>query len=142
MRFWDSSAVLPLVIEEPTSAKMIKHFRTDPQVMAWWATPVECASAIARRERDGALRAVTATAVLKRLWRFQLGWEEVQPTTQVRTLSVRLLRAHSLRAADSMQLAAAIVASENNPATLEFVCLDKRLSAAAEREGFTVIEAE
>jgi hypothetical protein len=50
----------------------------------------------------------------------------------------RLLRVHPLRAADSLQLAAAVLASEGRPSTLEFVCLDDRLGIAAQREGFRV----
>jgi hypothetical protein len=52
-----------------------------------------------------------------------------------------LLRTHALRAADSLQLAAALVAADHNPATLEIVCLDARLNVAAKREGFTVIDS-
>jgi hypothetical protein len=45
-----------------------------------------------------------------------------------------------LRSADSLQLAAAITAADHNPSTLELVCLDDRLTAAARREGFTVTD--
>jgi hypothetical protein len=46
---------------------------------------------------------------------------------------------HPLRAADSLQLAAAIIAAEREPTTLEFVSLDDRLGEAASREGFRVV---
>jgi predicted nucleic acid-binding protein len=61
----------------------------------------------------------------------------VQPVRGVRTTAIRLLRVHPLRTADAFQLAAAIVAAENHPASLQFVTLDDRLGQAAEREGFT-----
>jgi hypothetical protein len=38
----------------------------------------------------------------------------------------------------ALQLAAAVLAAENHPAALEFVCLDSRLGVAAQREGFPV----
>ena len=38
-------------------------------------------------------------------------------------------------------LAAALVAADHNPSTLEIVCLDARLNVAAKREGFTVIDS-
>jgi predicted nucleic acid-binding protein len=63
----------------------------------------------------------------------------VQPVTAVRTTAIRLLRVHPLRAADALQLAAAIVAAEDHPATLQLVTLDERLAQAAEREGFEVV---
>jgi hypothetical protein len=50
-----------------------------------------------------------------------------------------MLRVHDLRAADALQLAAGVAAAEGRPATLAFVCLDERLAAAAEREGFGVV---
>jgi hypothetical protein len=54
---------------------------------------------------------------------------------------MRLLRVHPLRAADSLQLAAAVVASEGDPGELPFVCLDEKLAQAASREGFVCLEA-
>jgi hypothetical protein len=52
------------------------------------------------------------------------------------------LRVHDLRVADALQLAAALAAAEARPATLAVVCLDDRLGAAAEREGFPVLGAD
>lgn len=40
---------------------------------------------------------------------------------------------------DALQLAAAIVAAEHEPASLPFVSLDERLNDAAAREGFQVL---
>jgi predicted nucleic acid-binding protein len=54
-------------------------------------------------------------------------------------VALRLLRVHALRAADSLQLAAAIVAAEHEPSALEFVSLDERLNEAASREGFRIL---
>jgi len=47
---------------------------------------------------------------------------------------------HPLRAADTLQLPAAFIAAERRPSSLEVVTLDDRLSAAAQKEGFLVIE--
>jgi uncharacterized protein len=58
----------------------------------------------------------------------------------VRRTAERLLRTHPLRAAGSLQLAAALIAADHNPTSLDIVCLDARLSRSARREGFTVIE--
>ena len=68
-------------------------------------------------------------------------WQEVQPTEPLRDGARPLLRVHDLRAADALQLAAGLAAAEGRPATLAFVCLDERLGAAAEREGFAVLGA-
>ena len=97
------------------------------------------ASALARLEREGGLDAAAVTEALRRLQDIHEVWHEVQPVDMVRETAVRLLRTHPLRAADSLQLAAALVASDHRPQSWHFVCLDARLCAAAEREGFKVL---
>lgn len=141
MRFWDASAVVPLILSEPTTTGLLALLERDPVMLVWWGTPVECTSAVARREREGALAAADAARVLDRLRRIAAGWQEVLPADAVRTIAQRLLRVHPLRTSDSLQLAAAIVASEHEPASLEFVCLDERLNDAAGREGFALVRA-
>lgn len=142
MKFWDSSAIIPLLIDEPSREKMLDHLAADPIMLAWWATPVECVSAISRRERENSLSVTATTEALERLRVMSESWEEVQPTRQVRTVAQRVLRTHSLRAADALQLAALIAAADGEPTSLPFVCLDERLSQAAQREGFSVLVAE
>lgn len=135
VRFWDASALLPLLVEEATSpATQIEH-AVDPRIAAWWGTTVECGSALARRERDGALvdRGRELLALLS------TSWSEVPPTDDVRRTARRLVRVHPLRGADALQLAAAIAAADGRPETLPFVTLDTRLGDAARREGFSVI---
>lgn len=139
MRFWDSSAIVPLLVGEESTEAMRSIANDDPTMLVWWATPVECASAIARLERDGALAATATRAALQRLDAFQDGWNEVQPVEGTRVAARRLLRVHRLRAADALQLAAAVVAGEGHPASLDVVTLDDRLAVAAEREGFVVL---
>ena len=140
MRYWDSSAVVPLLLEESSRSRMMALIEADPLMVVWWGTPVECASAIARREREGSLSVAGATQAMERLRALEPSWNEVVPSTAVRTTAERLLRVHSLRAADALQLAAAIVAAAGEPSWLGFVCLDERLSEAAQREGFHTVD--
>jgi len=139
MRFWDSSAVVSLLVVESSSAAVMREYELDPEVVAWWATEAECVSALARLAREGSLTASSMGEGLRRLDGLARAWREVQPVTAVRTTAIRLLRVHPLRTADALQLGAAIVAAEDHPATLQFVTLDERLAQAAEREGFAVI---
>ena len=141
MRFWDASAIVPLLVSEPTRETLLGLLDGDSGMLVWWGTPVECTSAIARREREGALSVTEATGAVQRLRDISSGWHEILPSEIVRSVAQRLLRVHPLRAADSLQLAAAVVASEREPATLAFVSLDERLSEAASREGFPVISS-
>ena len=106
-------------------------------MFAWWATEIECTSAIARQQRLGQLREDVVTEGLARLSALRAGWHEVEPGEAVRESAKRLLRVHDLRTADALQLAAAFFVAEARPSTLEFVSLDDRLLAAARREGFS-----
>lgn len=139
MKFWDASAIVPLLLTEARREKLLELVQADPAMLVWWGTPVECASAIARRERDGALDLADATGALSRLRSLSKSWSEVVASDSVRAVALRLLRTHPLRAADSLQLAAAIVAAEGDPASLPIVCLDERLREAADREGFATL---
>jgi len=138
LRFWDSSAIIPLTVTEASTDGILAIAEEDPVMCVWWATEIECVSALARLEREGALTDSGATGALERLDLLSEGWNEVQPVVAVRSAARRLLRVHTLRAADALQLAAAVVAAEGQPASLEIVTLDERLAAAARREGFAV----
>jgi predicted nucleic acid-binding protein len=138
VRFWDSSALVPLLVREETTQELLQLYQSG-EVVAWWGSDVECASAVARLERSSLLEPTDTTEALRRLRRLAEGWHLVEPSDAIKELATRLLRVHDLRAADSLQLASAITASEQRPSTLEFVSRDQRLTLAAEREGFTAL---
>ena len=140
MKFWDASALVPLLMTEPTTKAVQAVAEKDPTMLVWWATEVECASAIARLERDDALDDAAATQAFLRLRQLAQTWHEVDPSDPVREAAVRFLRVHPLRTADALQLAAAFIAAERRPSSLEVVTLDDRLAAAARKEGFVLIE--
>ena len=135
MRFWDTSAIVPLLVAERSTNATVRTLREDREMYVWWATGTECVSALARVEREGG----SATEGLERLDAFAAGWREIAPTDRVRRTAARLLRVHALRAADALQLAAAMVACEGDPRTLPFVTFDEQLASAAGREGFPVV---
>ncbi len=139
MRFWDSSAVVPLLIAQDPTPAVSQALAADAEISAWWGTPVECASAIARLEREGVLEPDAAVAARARLQALSRAWHEVQPSEAVRRAAQRLLRLHPLRAMDALQAAAATVLAEHDPTTLEVVCVDARLAEALRREGFDVL---
>lgn len=139
MRYWDSSALVPLLVEEQESARRMELIQEDPAVVTWWGSQVECASALNRLHREGAIDAHELGHSLERLRLFAATWTEIRPLQRVRNRALRLLRVHPLCAADAMQLAAALTASEEDPLTLEIVCSDVRLSQASIREGFAVL---
>ncbi len=69
-------------------------------------------------------------------------WMEVYDLDAVKTPAHRLLEVHPLRAADALQLAAALVGVFDQPGGFEFVTFDAALSAAAEQEGFSVLDQD
>ncbi len=139
MKFWDSSAIVPLLIDEAATDRLSPLPQRDVDMIVWWATPVECGSAISRRERTGDVDASTAVVARERLDALRARWREVAPSKAVQAAAMRLVRVHALSAADALQLAAALAASEREDRALDFVCLDGRLAAAAQREGFTIV---
>ncbi len=136
MIFWDSSAIVPLVVEEPASADMAAVLAGDDGVIVWWATPTECASAIARREAEGVLAAAAADAARRRIDLLAGVWNEVLASDQVRERAGRLLRTHRLRSADALQLAAALTWARGRARGHLLCTLDDRLGNAARKEGF------
>lgn len=139
MRFWDSSALVPLLVEEATSSALQALFQDDEEVIVWWGTEVECASAVARLERMDQLTTTQGSEALELLQRLSEIWHTIDPVETMRMTSKRFLRVHDLRAADALQLAAAFHAAEGHPSSLEVVCLDDRLVVAFQREGFPVM---
>jgi predicted nucleic acid-binding protein len=141
MKFWDASAIVPLLVGGAATKPLQALASRDPVVLVWWGTEVECASAIGRLERDAALDAAGASTAFDRLKKLAAGWHEVEPSDALREAAVRFLRVHPLPAADALQLAAAFVAAERRPSSLELVTLDDRLAGAARKEGFVLVEA-
>jgi predicted nucleic acid-binding protein len=139
VRYWDSSAIVPLLVVESRSPGAELAAREDGAITTWWGTPVECASAISRRERDGSLTAREADHAHRKLAAIETHWLEVTPSDRLREIARRVLRVHDLRAADAFQLAAALAASATGDEPLPFVTLDDRLALAASREGFPIL---
>ena len=138
MKFWDSSAIVGLLVEEKATLPLRAIMSGDTNQTVWCLTAVEIASALARRVRDGLLP--NGEEAFRSSWRiFAERWQEVTSVERVRSRALRLLGVHALRAPDALQLAAALVACDDRPEALPFVCLDDRLRDAARREGFSVL---
>lgn len=136
--FWDSSAFLPLLLPEPTTANMHRLFREARLVAVWHWTPVELMSAIERRRREGVDAAVVQHAA-DGLRIAAESWTEIADHDLIRSRARRCLRLHPLRAADAGQLAAALTFVDRFTDIVQFVTLDQRLADVARLEGLTVI---
>ena len=139
MKFWDASAIIPLCLQEPRTALLKRIAEEDGAIIAWWATPVEVYSALARRRREGILSKADEDQARRILAKLAESWTEIVLSMKVRENAGRALLLHPLRAADSLQLAAALVWAGGHAVGHQFVCLDKRLREAAQQEGFLVL---
>lgn len=140
--FWDSSAVVPWLLPEHRSVAVTELLGSDPELILWWASPVECQSAVYRRHRQMPLATAMLESAFLRLRTLIDRADFVAPTDSLRTRAGRLLGAHPLKAGDALQLAAALAWCRDAPRGHRFVCLDERLGEAARREGFEVFPPE
>jgi predicted nucleic acid-binding protein len=138
MKFWDSSALVSLLVTEETTTLRQRQYDIDPWAVVWFGTLAEIESSLVRRQREGQLSAAEEAAARKRLSEITVQWTEVTPTNEVRARAIRLLRVHPLRAADAFQLAAALIFCREQPQHLPFLTADQRLLTAANLEGFPV----
>ncbi len=139
MRFWDSSALLPLIHEEGRSSECRRLLRLDRAVAVWALTRTEMVSALRRREREGDLSRDAIRTCLRRIELLAARWTEVDALVPVRDRAERVLANHPLRAADALQLAAALTLADDRPRGWFVITCDDRLAAAAELEGFDIV---
>ena len=140
MIFWDTSAVIPLIIDEPNTGPLRAVWTRDSGMVVWWGTSVECASALARVGRDAIISDQDVDVARDLLRTLASSWTEVHPTDGVREHAGRILLRHPLRAADALQIGAAMIWADDRPSSHSFCTLDARLAEAARLEGFRVVD--
>lgn len=136
MRFWDSSAIAPLLVQEKETAQRQNDLEQDAVLVVWWGTALELESVLTRRRAEGTLDELNEARARAKLAMLADAWIEVEPTDPVREMAKRLIRVHGLRSADSLQLAAALIACGNRPSGHHFLTGDQALKVAAGKEGF------
>ncbi len=139
VRFWDTSALVPLVVEEARSVACRRLFRDKAEVVVWALTRTEMTSAIWRRSREGDLAVAQVPKALARIADLWPRCSEIMDIDLVRDRAERLLGQHALRAADALQLAAALVLTRERPRGRDLVTADGDLARAATNEGFRVL---
>lgn len=139
MKFWDSSAIVPLFVEEKNTDRIKKIVSDDEDIVVWWATRVECRSALVRAKRDNIFDAHEESNLVSALQGLESTWTEILPNERVRSRAERLLPLHYLRTGDALQLAAALIWANEETKGHSIVCLDSRLREAALKEGFSVL---
>lgn len=136
--FWDSSALVPLCVQKQVSAT-VRRLARRYEVVVWWSTPVEMRSAFARLLRLGQLTLSEYALSGEGLDQLRHGWREMQPTGSLRSEAEALLDRFPLKAADALQLAAAMVWTSGKPRNRLFISGDAQLLKAAQQVGFEAI---
>jgi len=139
MIFWDTSALIHLLIDQGRSGEMARLYAGDAAIAAWWGVSVEAASAIERLKREGDLSADEEARAYRKLLKLSMEWHEAEPSNAVRDLARQLLARHAIRGADALQLAAALTLRELDPDNFRFAAIDSQLARAALREGLFVV---
>jgi predicted nucleic acid-binding protein len=133
--FWDASALVPLCVRQSITPQAISFYKTY-DVVVWWATPVEIASALARLMRMQQLNPhdwAKANSLAKKVSGL---WSMIQPSNNLRATSMQLAERYDLRAADALQLAATLEWCEYSPQDRVFLTADQKLRDAALLKGF------
>ncbi len=139
MKFWDTSAIVPLCVQEPNSATVREILVEDPSMIVWWGTRTECISALMRQVREGGFAPTDERAARHVLQTLMQTWTEMQPSEALRSTAERLLTVHPLRTADALQLAAALQWCQSLTTGQDVVTFDRQLRDASYREGFTLL---
>jgi uncharacterized protein len=138
MSFWDSSALVPLCTNEPRSVLAGRLWKIFPQKFVWWETSVEICSALARINRENKITTQQRLNAEKRLVILESIWVEIQPTSKIKELARTFPHPHNMKAADSLQLASALIWCNEKPKGKDFVSGDEHLIKVAQTIGFTI----
>jgi predicted nucleic acid-binding protein len=139
VRFWDTSAVVPLLVDEPNSHLSRRLLDEDRAMAVWALTRTEAFSALRRKRREGKLDDVGLEKARRKLAAFAGSWVEVEDLLSVRGHAERFLNEHALRAGDALQLGAAWHHADGRPRRRAFVVFDGPLQDVAAEVGFTVM---
>ncbi len=140
IRYFDSSALAKRYVRAEGTTEVNRWLR-EAHPATCRLTEAELSSAFARRVRDGTMSARARAAALDRM---SVDFKKIHVVELVPALVSRvheLLARHPLRAADSLQLAAALLLANRIGSPIEFVVYDERLAKAARAEHLRVLGA-
>lgn len=138
MKFWDTSALVPLITKEERTPDCQRIIGTDRNVAVSFITPLELTSTIWKRGRRWIDQAAFRRSLFK-IAEFESNWTNVDDAEDILKLARQLITLYVLRSSDAIQLAAALHLVDDHPEDLPFVSLDNDLRRAARSEGFAVL---
>jgi predicted nucleic acid-binding protein len=135
--FWDSSALVTLCVKQAFTAQA-EIFEAKYGIVVWWSTPVEIVSALTRLLRAGQMTDAQFTQAKVEADRVADRWQRMEAAEEIAARARLLLELHPLRAADALQLAAAVEWCEGRPRDSVFLSFDRKLQEAARLTGFSL----
>ena len=135
MRFWDTSAIVPLVTKEEQTPRMQQVIAADGNVAVSFITPVELTSTIWRRGRRWYDQPSFRRSLFK-IAEIEANWMMIDEHEPIIKSARQLITKYVLRSGDAIQLAAALLLAGDHPEDLPFISLDQDLARAARDEGF------
>jgi predicted nucleic acid-binding protein len=135
LAFWDTSALVPLCAHQGITPRVVALYRSYG-VVVWWTTAVEIASALRRLVRMKQLTPDDWTVSRSLALELAKSWRVIHPSNSLRAGAVQLVDRYDLKAADALQLAAALEWCEKIPQGGVFLSADQKLREAAVLCGF------
>ena len=126
-------------MREPASEKVEPLLQRDPEMAFWWGAPLESWEALLAAQRRQTISAADLQKAREVLDHLRARGFEVQPTEDLRARALRLLAVHPLKAAEALELAAALIWCRERTQGAGFVSLHPPLRLAAAMEGFRVL---
>lgn len=139
MIFWDTSAFLPLLVLEPSTERVRAVVSHGEPMVVWWGSATEAWSALCRRQREGGMTLAGVDQAKRRLLLLSHAWHEIVPSDVLRDHTMNVLGRHALKAADALQIGAALTLARGRPNGVRFATFDQRLALAARGEGFDLV---
>ncbi len=126
--YFDTSAIIPLIIEEPSSPQCERLWNDSGRVLSVRLLHAEAGAALGRAERMGRINGHQLTSAVAQLESLLHYVDHVEVTKALVRAADGLAREHSLRGYDAVHLAAALSVSGDD---LVLVTGDADLAAAA-----------
>ena len=138
MAFWDSSAIVPLCVNQKNSQLARNLWRQFDENFVCRECVIEVSSAFARLEREGKITESGRLKLESRLKFVEKEWIEIESTFRIVEIGRTFPALYGLKAMDSLQLATALVWCKEFPKNKNFVAADGKLLQAAEAAGSTI----
>jgi uncharacterized protein len=135
--YFDTSAFVPLLIEEPTSAACRRLWDDAEDVMTSQLLYVEAAAALAQAVRTRRITAAREASALLELDRFWRDLHVLEPTTELIGRAAALTSSHCLRAYDAIHCATAEQVADQD---LVFASGDRQQLKAGRSLGFSTAD--